>query len=174
MRTGKRGRPRKVVDYAYLQEAMSPKRRITMTKLARLLGIHRHTLRAHLKHHDVDYKFAALSDADLDILVKVYRSANPESGIRYLVGFLRTHGLRIQRSRVTRSIARVDTLGRRLRQRTKIQRRKYKVSRPNYLWHMDGHHKLIQWGIVIHGIVDGYSRTVGTFRALYIPGTQKD
>ncbi|KAG2134987.1 hypothetical protein BD769DRAFT_1293898, partial [Suillus cothurnatus] len=36
----------------------------------------------------------------------------------------------------------------------------YKVSQPNALWHMDGHHKLIHWGIVIHGIIDGYCRTV--------------
>jgi hypothetical protein len=140
---------------------MSPKRRITLTKLAKLLGIHRHTLRTYLKHYNVDYKFATLSDGDLDILVKVFRSANPESGVRYLVGFLRTHGLRLQRARVTASIFRVDRLGRELRERKKIRRRVYKVSRPNYLWHMDGHHKLIKWGIVIHGFVDGYSRTVG-------------
>jgi hypothetical protein len=158
--SGKRGRPRKVINYAYLQEAMSPKRRITLSKLARLLGIHRHTLRTYLRHYGVDYKFTALSDDDLDTLVKVFRSANPESGMRYLVGFLRTHGLRIQKAHVTRSIQWVDNLGRELRERTRIRRRTYKVSRPNYLWHMDGHHKLILWGIVIHGFVDGYSRTV--------------
>jgi hypothetical protein len=28
------------------------------------------------------------------------------------------------------------------------------------MWHLDGHHKLIRWGIVIHGFVDGYSRLV--------------
>jgi hypothetical protein len=42
IRTGKPGRPRKVPDLAYLQEAMSPKRRITLTHLAKVLGIHRH------------------------------------------------------------------------------------------------------------------------------------
>lgn len=139
---------------------MSPKRRITLAALARLLGIHRHTLRTYLKHYNVDYKFAALSDGDLDILVKTFRSVKPESGIRYLVGFLRRHGLRIQKTRLITSIGRVDRLGRTLRERTAIRRRKYKVSRPNALWHMDGHHKLIMWGIVIHGFVDGYSRTV--------------
>ncbi|KAI6006192.1 hypothetical protein F5J12DRAFT_721182, partial [Pisolithus orientalis] len=33
---------------------------------------------------------------------------------------------------------------------------KYHVKWPNALWHMDGHHKLIQWGIVIHGFIDGF------------------
>ena len=28
------------------------------------------------------------------------------------------------------------------------------------VWHLDGHHKLIRWGVVIHGIADGYDHTV--------------
>ncbi|KAG1733535.1 hypothetical protein EDB19DRAFT_1580985, partial [Suillus lakei] len=56
---------------------------------------------------------------------------------------------------ITASIHRVDPLGTVLRQHTMIHRRQYKVSQPNALWHMDGHHKLIHWGIVIHGIIDG-------------------
>ena len=139
---------------------MSPKCRITLSHLADILGIHRHTLRTYLKHYKVDYQFAALSDAELDILVKTFRSVKPESGIRYLIGFLRWHGLRLQKSRIRSSIDRVDQLGCTLRERTAIQRRKYKVTCPNYLWHMDGHHKLILWGIVIHGFIDGYCRTV--------------
>ncbi|KAI1783456.1 hypothetical protein LXA43DRAFT_871716, partial [Ganoderma leucocontextum] len=27
----------------------------------------------------------------------------------------------------------------------------YTVSHSNYLWHIDGHHKLIRWGLVLHG-----------------------
>jgi hypothetical protein len=42
----------------------------------------------------------------------------------------------------------------------KISRQKYTVPRPNALWHIDGHHKLIAWGIVIHGVADGYTRKV--------------
>ena len=30
---------------------------------------------------------------------------------------------------------------------------------PNSLWHIDGNHKLIRWRIVIHGGIDGFSRT---------------
>ena len=39
-----------------------------------------------------------------------------------------------------------------------IHRRTYFVKGPNYVWHMDGNHKLIRWKFVIHGAVDGYSR----------------
>lgn len=41
-----------------------------------------------------------------------------------------------------------------------IRRRVYHVDGPNSLWHVDGHHKLIRWHMVIHGGIDGYSRTV--------------
>ncbi|KAI5987282.1 hypothetical protein EDD15DRAFT_2173867, partial [Pisolithus albus] len=35
-------------------------------------------------------------------------------------------------------------------------RHKYHIKQPNALWHIDGHHKLIRWGIVIHGFIDGF------------------
>uniref|UniRef100_A0A1X7U675 Integrase catalytic domain-containing protein n=1 Tax=Amphimedon queenslandica TaxID=400682 RepID=A0A1X7U675_AMPQE len=41
-----------------------------------------------------------------------------------------------------------------------IMRRSYHVPGPNYVWHIDGNHKLISWRIVIHGGINGYSRVV--------------
>ncbi|KAJ7140649.1 hypothetical protein C8R44DRAFT_594690, partial [Mycena epipterygia] len=63
--------------------------------------------------------------------------------------------LRIQKRRVYSSVHRVDGIGNILRQRRVIKQKDYKVSCPHALWHVDGHHKLILWGIVIHGFVDG-------------------
>jgi hypothetical protein len=54
----------------------------------------------------------------------------------------------------------VDRLGQILRTHNTIDRQKYSVPHSNYMWHLDGHHKLIKWGVVIHGIVDGYCHTV--------------
>ncbi|KAH7919167.1 hypothetical protein BV22DRAFT_1023462, partial [Leucogyrophana mollusca] len=85
-----------------------------------------------------------------------FKAQKPDSGLQYLVGFLRSHGLRVQRCRVRRSVRRVDIVGQVLRQQKVIERRKYSVPRSNHLWHLDGHHKLILWGIVIHGFIDGY------------------
>ncbi|KAL4079798.1 hypothetical protein J3A83DRAFT_4086426, partial [Scleroderma citrinum] len=39
---------------------------------------------------------------------------------------------------------------------------KYHIKWPNALWHIDGHHKLIWWGIVIHAFIDGFCQTVHT------------
>lgn len=164
-KTGKRGRPRKIIALDFLQEAMLSKHHLSLTRVAQMLGIHHRTLTRHLVANDIFYKFTALSDADLDLLVKTYRMTKPESGIHYLIGFLRHHGLRVQKRRVTASIHRVDGLGHALHQRKTIQRRKYTVSCPNALWHVDGHHKLILWGIVIHGFVDGYCRTVSVYQS---------
>ncbi|KAJ7233667.1 hypothetical protein C8J57DRAFT_1090354, partial [Mycena rebaudengoi] len=65
-----------------------------------------------------------------------------------------------QRRRVRASMKRINNLVSVLRNHEAIDRQKYSVPHSNYLWHLDGHHKLIRWGIVIHGIVDGYCRTV--------------
>ena len=161
VRTGKRGRPRKQVNPDFLAEALSSHRKITITKLAQILKMDRGLLTRHLKAHGVMYKFTDLSKTELDVLVRSFRAAKPDSGLRYLIGYLRRHGLRIQKRRVHSSVHRVDGLGRILRQRHIIKRQDYKVSRPHALWHVDGHHKLILWGFVIHGFIDGYSRTVG-------------
>lgn len=34
------------------------------------------------------------------------------------------------------------------------------VAGPKSLWHLDGHHSLITWGFVIHGVTDGFSLLV--------------
>jgi len=45
-----------------------------------------------------------------------------------------------------------------MRLRTCLHHRQYSVPDPNYLWHIDGYHKLIRWRLVIHGGIDGYGR----------------
>ena len=47
-----------------------------------------------------------------------------------------------------------------MRKRPTINRRAYFVPCPNYLWHIDGNHKMIRWRFVIHYGIDGFSRLV--------------
>jgi hypothetical protein len=165
-RTGRPGRPRKEISPAWLGAAMASGRRITLKKLAELVGVHRHTLRFYLKKYGVYERFCTISDVDLDLLIKTFKTNKPTSGLTYVIGFLRSHGLRVQRARVRRSLRRVDGLGQALRTHEAIDRGKYSVPHSNYLWHLDGHHKLIRWGIVIHGIIDGYCHTVKLIRTI--------
>ena len=41
-----------------------------------------------------------------------------------------------------------------------FSRRVYNVAGPHHLWHMDGHHKLIRYGLITHGCIDGNTRTI--------------
>ncbi|KAF8546217.1 hypothetical protein OG21DRAFT_1427723, partial [Imleria badia] len=70
------------------------------------------------------------------------------------------HGICVQHRHIVQSLHRIDRIGQVLRNQQVKQRRKYRVKRPNALWHLDGHHKLIRWGIIIHGVIDGFCRTV--------------
>jgi hypothetical protein len=160
--TGQVGQPRKLINAVWLKNAMSAHRNISITALAKALGIHRLTLRRHLGLHGVYRHFSAISDPEIDTLVRHLKTQKPGAGLRYVIGFFRKHGIRIQKRRVRMSLRRTDGLGQALRNHQAINRREYRVPRPNSLWHMDGHHKLIRWGIVVHGIIDGYCRTVSS------------
>jgi hypothetical protein len=139
---------------------MASHRKISVTALEKLMNISRPTLIKHLKENGVYHKFTDLSKSELGALVKSFRNAKPDSGLRYIIGFLRRRGLCVQKRRASSTVHRVDGLGRVLRQRCVITWREYRVSRPHAIWHLDEHHKLILWGIVMHGFIDGYSRTV--------------
>ena len=67
-------------------------------------------------------------------------------------------GIRVSSERIRESLRRVDPLGVITRKCNSIRRRAYMVSRSMALWHLDGNHKLIRWGFVVHGCVDGYTR----------------
>ncbi len=108
----------------------------------------------------------------------------PNAGETVVIGRLHSMGYHINRQRVRESIRRTDPLNTPLRWRgIAATRRPYSVPAPNSLWHvgtlyqcvvcvlmcvylykfclsLDGHHKLIRWGLVTHGGIDGFSRLV--------------
>lgn len=160
--TPRRGRPKITVDSDLLNLALGPTSNVTKASLARSLGISRDTLNRLARENGLEARYSCISDADLDDLVADLRKQHPNVGRRYLYSLLVLKGHRIQRNRLQDSLKRVDHVGVLLRkqQYAKTPRRGYQTDRPNAMWHMDGHHKLIHWGIVIHGITDGFSRKV--------------
>lgn len=67
----------------------------------------------------------------------------------------------IQRHRIRASIHRVDHDGvaeRTERVERRIRRRVYGSPFPHHCWHIDGNHRLIRWGLVVHCAIDGFSR----------------
>jgi Bacterial regulatory protein, Fis family len=154
------GRPCKVIDPSWLKEATKPHRLVSMKFIAAYLGIHRNTLRRKLKEAGMYQRFTVISDQELDTLLRIFKRRRPESGLSYIVAFLCRYGVRVPGTRVRDAYKRINILGQVLRLNEKILRHEYNSPRPNFCWHCDGHHKLIRWGFVIHGFIDGYCRTV--------------
>ena len=155
------GCPHKFINREYLREALHPSRSIPRTKLAKALKIHRNTLKRRIDDLGIDCDYSAIEDTELDSLVREYKTRKPNAGFRYVRGHLRSLGIRVQKRRVLGALQCVDRIGRLIRRRAVIQRRRYYSSRPNALWHCDGHHKLIKYGFVIHGFIDGNCGMVG-------------
>ncbi|KAH3731219.1 hypothetical protein DPMN_057227 [Dreissena polymorpha] len=88
--------------------------------------------------------FSTLSDEELDRRVQDFVTGNRNLGQRMVQAMLLTDGHRVQRQRVADSLIRVDEAGVAMRWAHAIQRRTYKVSGPNALWHIDGNYKLIR------------------------------
>lgn len=162
-RSGRRGRPKKIISREFLEEVFTPHRRLNQSAIGRSIKVGRHTVRKYRKLYGIPHSYANITDAELDRLVREYKSPLPKNGWRYVIAHLATKGYKVQVQRVKSSLKRIDRLGTALRQRRGIRRRDYTSKRPNYLWHCDGHHKLIRWGIVIHGFVDGYCRSVSVW-----------
>ena len=76
------------------------------------------------------------------------------------MGYLHSPGMRVQRTRVRNSMARIDPANSALRCGAAIYRRRYQVPWANSLWHLDGHHSLIRLCLVIHGCIDRFSRRI--------------
>lgn len=98
-RTGKRGRPRKVVSEAYLQEIFHSSRRIPATKVASVLHVHRNTIRNYMKSYSIQRKWSHITNAELDDVIRAVKQRHPKVGFHYIIGFLRAHSIRIQKAR---------------------------------------------------------------------------
>lgn len=143
-----------------LENAFRADRNISIAKLARILKVSGSLVRKWLKEHDLSTAFSNLTDDELDHLIKRFRLNRPDSGQSYAIGFVRSKKHKVQRRRVLAAMQRVNPLGVLLRKKKKIVRRDYTAKRPNSMRHMDGYHKLIRYGVVVHGFIDGNSRLV--------------
>ncbi|KAJ7302673.1 hypothetical protein DFH08DRAFT_626582, partial [Mycena albidolilacea] len=123
--------------------------------LSTALRVHRNTLCKRMWELGIHKKFDNLNAEEFDAITCEYKAKKPTSGLWYLCGCFWCNGLHVQKEQAWYSLKRLDALGQVLRMHLAIRCQRYKVSHPNYLWHCDRHHKLIWWGIAIHGFIDG-------------------
>lgn len=142
----------------------------TLVKIAEMLGVSAKTVSRRIKEFSLREelpRYTDITNDDLDKTVSdIYREF-PNCGIRRMKGFLSARGINLQWERVRSSLWRIDPEGIILRsmQLNFINRRRYFVPGSLSLWHLDGNHKLIRWGFIIHGCVDGYSRRIMFLKA---------
>ena len=131
-----------------------------ITDIASLLQVSPRTIRRRIIQYGLEdvASYSSINDSEVDEIAKQFVHEHPNSGQKSFEGYLRSYGLKLQRSRIRASIMRVDPYGVQNRFRQVLKRRQYSVPMPNSLWHLDGNHKLIRWRIVVHGGIDGYSR----------------
>ena len=128
--------------------------------IAKCLGVSDSTLYRRRMELNIASTFTDITDNALFDEIEDILRLTPYSGESYVRGALRGRGIWVQRYRVRDTLARIDPVGRAVRRTYEICRRTYNVHTPNQLWHIDSHHKLISWRFVIHGCIDGYSRTI--------------
>ncbi|XP_064384818.1 uncharacterized protein LOC135333721 [Halichondria panicea] len=157
-----RGRPQLFICQDQLEYLCSLN--FTWTEISKLLGVSRMTIYRRRREFgilDVHSAARSISDSDLRTKLQQVRREMPNMGETLVIGRLRSLGYAVTRQRVRNAIHATDPLNAALRWRGILTaRRPYSVPSPNSLWHMDGHHKLVRWGMVTHGAIDGYSRLV--------------
>ncbi|XP_041823364.1 uncharacterized protein LOC121629368 isoform X2 [Melanotaenia boesemani] len=137
---------------------------ITIRSIAEMFAVSPSTVRRRMVEEGLrkSDRYSSVGDAELDAIVLDIQHCHPNAGWRMMLGHLRSRRIHIQRSRLVESMRRVNPEGVMMR-RLSIQtarRRQYSVPAPNYLWHIDGNHKLIRWRFVVHGGIDGFSRLI--------------
>ena len=140
-----RGRPPYVIERNHLEHLLEYG--FTIASMGKMLGVSESTIRRRLRSYGMSVRqsYANLADSDLDEEVKSVKAMFPQNGYRFVMGILRSRGLRVQQHRVRESLQRVDPEGVALRWMCQIHRRRgYAVSMPLSLWHIDGNHKLIR------------------------------
>ena len=132
----------------------------SVVQISKMLKVSRPTVYRLMNDAGIYRTYNEVDEASLDDLIREIKRDDPNAGEIMVMGHLRAKGFRIQRQKVRDSIHRVDPDGVVSRGRDKPRRRQYDAPCPNYVWHIDGNHKLIRWKIVTHMSIDGFSRVV--------------
>ena len=161
-RSGLVGRPRLAVNLVQVEFLRSW--HFSWTRIAYTLCISRTTLWRRLKeagyNFSTDGRFSEISEDSLKKEIFEIKQNFPACGERMVIGCLRSKGIFVPRHRVREIIREHDPVAVLLRWTEATTRRRYSVPGPNALWHIDGLHKLIRWGFVVHGCIDGFSRMI--------------
>lgn len=126
-KTGKHGRPRKIISDSFLQEAFKPGHNISVSRVTASLGVHHNSVKNYMKLYKiVRQPYSNIPDPLLDPMIRQFKDSHPNVGIHYIHGFLLQQGIRVQRSQIIASLSRVDNVAKVMLRNKTIKRREYK------------------------------------------------
>ena len=155
---GQRGRP--TFDVKGDQLIYLRKIGMNWSAIAETLHISRRTLFRHRLHLNFQEPRQLLTDQELNSTIHSILAETPNAGERYVIGGIHARHMHASRWRIIEQLNIIVPIGRAMRSHSIIHRRVYKVKGPNYLWHMDSNHKLVNYRFVYHGCIDGHSSPV--------------
>ena len=88
---------------------------------------------------------------------------NRALGVTKVMGALKSAGIQVTEAFVRANLPKQDHAAAAVRLHRAVRRRVYSVAGAQVLWHSDGCHHLVQYGIVLHGCIDGFSRKIMWF-----------
>ena len=116
------------------------------TQIANILGVSRPTVYRMMHDANINLadRYTNISASELDQKVSNIKSDHPNIGEVMAEGHLRAEGIKVRRSALRASLLRDDPAGVAERRRTQLRHREYDNPGPNYVWHIDGNHKLVR------------------------------
>ena len=139
------GRPRVVIEkekIEFLREL-----RFTWTQIASIFGVCRRTLytiRSENGMLENDEPFSRVSDEELCEHIQLIKQDMPDIGYNMIRGVLRSRSIHVSIPRIQQALHDVDPINTALRWASPVSRRVYGVPHPNFIWHLDGNHKLVR------------------------------
>ena len=126
--SGGRGRPSLCIPNEILEELRNSS--YSWTEISKILQVSSWTVHRRVREYNLQHldRFSDISDNELDQLILGYISRHGDTtGESYLIGFIRSQGIHVQRDRVHSSLTRVDPENTALRWACVITRRVYSV-----------------------------------------------
>jgi hypothetical protein len=159
MEQGFRGRPAFNIASETLEYFLE--NNFKVGEISTMLGVSKRTIERRLKDLglSVASTYSKIDDQELEEKVRRIILDFPAVGYRTVSSMLMSEGHRLQEYRIRRAVKVVDPEGvlfRRLFLTTcRIHRRQYFVSGPLALWHIDGNHKLIRYGmfVIVYAVI---------------------
>ena len=97
---------------------------------------------------------------ELATVLKDFLEESPGRGAKLANGHIRSLGLKVSRQNLRDCMKEIDPIGHEARLRRRMKRRIYHSEGLHHVWHIDGWHKLIKYGFVVHAGIDGNSKCV--------------